>query len=166
MIPLLLISGCDSVQSVVTTKRYTVAAENMEPGLRAGQVVQARKVAQGQYQARRGDIVVFVGPDSWGPTAGQTLITRVAGTGGEVIGCCDLAGHVTIDGVPLKEPYVAENAPLDGPPDTCSGRRFGPVTVPADHVFVLGDNRARSGDSRCAGTIPASAVIAVVGSDL
>ncbi|HET9138763.1 signal peptidase I [Actinophytocola sp.] len=159
---LLLLSGCDSVQSAVTTRRYTVTAENMEPGLHAGQVVHARKVARGQYRASRGDIVVFIGPDSWGPTAGQTLITRVAAVGGEVIGCCDPAGQVAVDGAVLHEPYVATNAPLDGPADDCNGRRFGPVTVPADHIFVLGDNRTRSGDSRCAGTIATNTVIAVV----
>jgi signal peptidase I len=165
MLALPLVAGCDAIASVGSTERYTVEAENMEPGLKAGQQVRAQKVEQGQYRANRGDIVVFVGPESWGPTAGRDLITRVVAVGDDVIACCDASGGITLNGTPLREPYVAENAPLDGPSDSCSGRRFGPVTVPADHLFVLGDNRTRSGDSRCAGTIPADAVTAIVTPD-
>jgi signal peptidase I len=67
-----------------------------------------------------------------------------------------------VNSKPLEEPYVVHDADLDGPSDSCDGRRFGPVAVPADHIFVLGDDRTRSGDSRCAGPVPTEAVIAVV----
>jgi signal peptidase I len=158
----LLTGGCGAVESAVSTTRYTVSAENMEPGLKIGQRITARKVARGDYRPERGDIVIFIGPDSWGTMAGGTFITRVVGLPSERLACCDASGRVTVNGEPLDEPYLAHNADLDGPSDSCDGRRFGPRTIPADHVFILGDNRTRSGDSRCAGTVPTEAVIAVV----
>jgi signal peptidase I len=83
--------------------------------------------------------------------------------GGEVIACCDPEGRVTINGSSLDEPYVKNDSPLDtDPTSSCLPRRFGPVTVPKDDVFLMGDNRMASQDSRCVGTVPASAVIAVV----
>lgn len=158
----LLAGGCSVVESAASATWYTVAAENMEPGLKIGQRVAARKVGRGEYRPNRGDIVVFIGPDSWGTAAGGTLISRVVGLPSEELACCDTSGRVTANGEPLDEPYVAQNVDLDGPPDTCEGRRFGPVTMPADHIFILGDNRTRSGDSRCTGPVPTDAVIAVV----
>jgi signal peptidase I len=71
---------------------------------------------------------------------------------------------VTINGTPLTEPYVTNDAPLDMPPspDGCGPRRFGPVAVATGAIFVMGDNRAMSNDSRCAGPIPATSVFAVM----
>ena len=92
------------------------------------------------------------------------LLKRVVAVGGESVACCDSAEKVTVDGKPLDEPYVAEDASLDEPPNPnyCGPRRFAPVTVPAYSVFVMGDSRARSNDSRCAGPVPASSVFAVM----
>jgi signal peptidase I len=73
----LSIGGCGVIGSAVSTTRYTVSAENMEPGLKTGQRVTVRKVARGDCRPKRGDIVVFIGPDTWGTTAGGTFITRV-----------------------------------------------------------------------------------------
>jgi signal peptidase I len=71
---------------------------------------------------------------------------------------------VTINGTPLVEPYVANDAPPDVPPSPhwCGPRRFGPVAVATGTVFVMGDNRAESNDSRCVGPIPATSVFAVM----
>ena len=71
---------------------------------------------------------------------------------------------MTVDGKPLDEPYVAEDASLDEPPNPnhCGPRRFAAVTVPAESVFGMGDSRARSNDSRCAGPVPSSSVFAVM----
>ncbi|MFC0527174.1 signal peptidase I [Phytohabitans kaempferiae] len=131
--------------------------------VRSGQVITARTVT-GRYEPRRGDVVLFRSPGGlWGDHK-VPLLKRVVAVGGETVACCGAAGTVTVDGRLLDEPYVAEDASLDEPPDPnhCGARRFAAVTVPADSVFVMGDSRARSNDSRCAGPVPASSVFAVM----
>lgn len=83
---------------------------------------------------------------------------------GFVIACCDIEGRVTVDGVALDEPYLGENSSIEQPPEAgrCISRRFGPVEVEAGHVFVMGDSRGISMDSRCLGALPTDRVIAVV----
>jgi signal peptidase I len=135
----------------------------MEPAIMAGQEITVRAVGR-NYRPRRGDIVTFrPSGGQWGPDD-ETYLKRIVAIGGETIACCDSAGKVTIDGAPLDEPYVAKDSPLDGPsnPQRCEARRFGPVSVAKDAIFVMGDNRGNSIDSRCAGPVPAASVIAVV----
>ena len=78
-------------------------------------------------------MVVFSMPEQ---PDGELLIKRVIGLPGETVEIRD--GQVYIDGVPLDEPYL----------DQGTRGRFGPVSVPPLHVFVLGDNRSFSNDSR------------------
>jgi signal peptidase I len=160
------VAGCDDGGTAAGgTDQFTQAGVSMEPTVKAGQAIDARAVGH-DYQARRGDIVLFHGGGGkWGDTAAPFL-KRVIAVGGETIACCDPAGKVTVNGTPVDEPYVANDAPLEMPPspDSCGPRRFGPVAVPEGTVFVMGDNRALSNDSRCAGPIPATSVFAVMGS--
>jgi signal peptidase I len=110
----------------------------MEPTVKAGQVITVRAVGH-EYSPRRGDIVLFH-PDGgqWGDKKGPFL-KRVVAVGGETIACCDSAGKVTLNGTPLAEPYVANDARLDMPPSRqdCGPRRFGPVAVAVGTVFVM-----------------------------
>jgi signal peptidase I len=162
----LLVAGCSgpaAEEQEEKTETYTQSGVSMEPTIKAGQVITARSVGSG-YQPKAGDIVLFRGDGgAWG-ASDLPLLKRVVAVGGTTIACCDVAGRITVDGTPVDEPYVTRNSPLDVPPNpsACASRRFGPVAVPAGSVFLMGDNRAASNDSRCAGPIAASGVFAVM----
>ena len=78
------------------------------------------------------------------------------------LSCCDVQERVYLNESPLDEPYIAENVPLDLLDEGCRPRRFAPVAVALGELFVMGDHRATAKDSRCLGTVPVSAVVAVV----
>lgn len=100
-------------------------------------------------QPERGDIVVFDAPVA---NASQPYIKRVIGLEGETVVIRN--DGVYIDGQELNEPY------LEGAATFCSGGRDCPaVEVPEDHVFVLGDNRDNSQDSRAFGPVPVDEII-------
>ena len=109
----------------------------------------------------RGDIVVFADPGGWltaetalrpenplteglelvglFPTSGH-LVKRVIGVGGDTVRCCDAQGRVTVNGTPLGEDYLP-------PGEVPSLVRF-EQQVPEGHLWVMGDNRSHSADSR------------------
>jgi len=78
----------------------------------------------------------------------RDFIKRVIGLPGDTVACCD-NGRVTVNGVPLDEPYLFEDDRM----------QFAPTVVPKGHVFVMGDHRGRSSDSRVNGTVPESKII-------
>jgi signal peptidase I len=96
----------------------------------------------------RGEIVVFHPPHG---DDGKPYIKRVIGLPGEEIGFAD--GYVTIDGERLGEPYIA------GPITECGGAAHCRLTVPEGTVYVLGDNREYSSDSRLFGPVPVDRII-------
>ena len=99
---------------------------------------------------RRGDIVVFKFPDN----PERDFIKRVVGLPGETLEVRDKT--VQIDGVPLDEPYLPSHmTSLPAGAFAIDGRdNYGPVSIPPDHYFVMGDNRDNSEDSRYWGTLP------------
>lgn len=160
MVTVALVAACD--QAAADEQQYRHGGVNMEPGIQAGQVVAAQAVDPERYEPARGDIVVFRMPATWNGSADEEKISRIIAVGGETVACCDEHGRVTVNGTGLDEPYLGDVGPLSDPPGGCGGRRFEPVAVPADHVFVMGDNRLFSVDSVCMGPVPSSAIIATV----
>ncbi len=116
-----------------------VTSSSMEPALLQGDAVLVRRMRfTSESPPKRGDIVFFCDP----VTKKTWLVKRVIGLPGEIVTI--LMGQVYINGVPLREPYLGTFY-LDD---------FGQWWVPTDRVFVLGDNRAHSNDSRDFGPIP------------
>jgi signal peptidase I len=127
---------------------FFIPSESMEPTLRRDDRVLVNKVSYRLHDVNRGDVVVFRRPPGPGPAAIQDLIKRVVALEGETISASE--GRIEIDGMILGEPYL---------PDGTRIADFGPVTVPAGHVFVMGDNRGNSQDSRVFGPIPEDDIV-------
>ncbi|MGB3484377.1 MAG: signal peptidase I [Mycobacterium sp.] len=121
-----------------------------------------------------GDVVVFKGPPSWSvgyqsirsdnpvlrtiqdalsfvgfvPPDQNDLVKRIIAVGGQTVECRADTG-LTVDGKPLDEPYLDPNTMMADPAVyPCLGNEFGPVVVPPDRLWVMGDNRTHSADSR------------------
>ncbi|MDJ0341731.1 signal peptidase I [Streptomyces sp. H10-C2] len=139
----------------VDYRPYTVPTASMQPTVEPGDRILAQRIDGSEV--RRGDIVVFQ-DQLWGSA---TLVKRVVGVDGDVISCCDKQGRMLINGKPIEEiSYLLNGGPASRAPfDT---------TVPKGQLFLLGDNRAESLDSRVhltggnAGTVPRGAVRARV----
>ncbi len=113
-----------------------VLGQSMEPTLHSSQRVVIEKVTYRFHGPRRGDVVVIDSSDQ-----SEMLIKRVVGLPGETVEVRD--GRVTVNGEQLEEPWAVKPG----------GGQYGPQTIPPLHVFVLGDNRGASNDSRNFGPV-------------
>lgn len=130
---------------------FYIPSESMERTLLRDDKVLVNKTAYWFDSPGRGEIVVFVPPPQWSAVPGQNYIKRIIGVAGDRVVCCDQDQRITVNGQPLVEDYLF-------PGDVPSEKRFD-VTVGAGSVFVLGDHRSASGDSRehlgaANGTVP------------
>ena len=121
---------------------FRIPSESMVPTLKVGDRVLANKFIYRFTEPARGDVVLF---DSVEEGSEDTLIKRVAGVEGDEIRV--QGGALFVNGEAQDEPYLNQYIPDQSIP-------YGPETVPEDHVFVLGDNRGNSGDSRVFGPVP------------
>lgn len=129
---------------------FTTTSGSMNPALVAGDRFFVWK--WGRDAIERGDIVVFPFPQD----PSKEFVDRVIGLPGERVEIRDK--QVRIDGVALEEPYVVHSDPAIRPGDADLRDNFGPFTVPAGELFVMGDNRDNANDSRYWGTVAASSV--------
>jgi signal peptidase I len=170
---------------------YVIPSGSMEQTLHGcpgcpGDRILVEKVSYYFSQPASGDVVVFKGPESWtqndvqdsrsenavvrvlqqigsvvglAPPDEKDFVKRVIATGGQTVQCCDDQQRVLVNGVPLEEPYIYWD---DG---TQQQEPFDPVRVPQGMLWVMGDNRNNSCDSRCqggggeAGLVPAENVV-------
>ncbi len=160
---------------------FYIPSGSMEPTLNVNDRILVQKVSYWAGDVHRGDIVVFDDPGGWlakeeqvqahnllqrtlerfglFPTGGH-LVKRVIGIGGDHVRCCDRRGDIVVNGVALDEDYLPR---LTNPSDTDFD-----VTVPPDRLWVMGDNRAFSSDSRAhtgapgGGFVPADDVVGKV----
>ena len=145
---LLALAGTELLRTHVA-EPYTVAKTSMEPHINDGDRLFVNKLAYRTGDPSRGDVVVFDTTEVPGSAdaRGTTLVKRVVGLPGEVIQALD--GDVVVDGEVVDDPWS------DGKPTS----EFGPIRVPDGTVFVLGDNRGLSVDSRTFGAVPIDSVI-------
>jgi signal peptidase I len=145
---------------------FKIPTGSMEPNLLVGDhllvnkfkfapaLTSAERVLLPIDEIKRGDVIVFKYPED----PERDFIKRVIGLPGDTIELRNKKVH--INGKPLDEPYAHFLFPADedGPADANFDvrRQYGPVTVPADHYFMMGDNRDNSQDSRYWGFLPRS----------
>jgi signal peptidase I len=166
---------------------FVIPSGSMEQTIRVDDRVLVDKLTPWfGWEPARGEVVVFTDPGGWLNTEqpadsgeapfgirhvqaaltwigllptedDQDLIKRVIGVGGDTVACCDAEGRVTVNGVPLDEPYLY-------PGNSPSEIEF-EVTVPEGRIFVMGDHRSNSSDSRYhldepgQGTVPVDLVV-------
>jgi signal peptidase I len=166
---------------------FSVPSSAMAPTVQAGNRVLVNKVVYDFRAPKRGEVVLFKGSSKWAPegssdadsgifssvgsTVGSWLgisspasdefFRRVIAVPGDTIACCDVNGHVTVNGKPLNETYVVNDSPVDVSANApaCGSRSFDPVVVGSGSVFVMGDNRVESLDSRCIALVPISKIV-------
>jgi signal peptidase I len=143
MIPAVIIALLINLLLAQATRVY---GQSMEPNLHTDQRLVVEKISYNRWWPmrgpQRGDVVVFRA----NPHA-DLLIKRVIGLPGDRV---EIQGdQVFINGEPLNEPYLTQ--PTQGD--------YGPVDVPPLHIFVLGDNRGFSNDSRSFGPLPLESVV-------
>jgi signal peptidase I len=128
---------------------YSVSSTSMEPTFQDGDRLVVNKLAYRFGELERGDIVVIDSGRVPGATAedGESVVKRVIGLPGEVVRAT--GGQVIVNDEQMDEPWLGDVPTAD----------FGPVTVPDDAVFVLGDARLKSIDSREFGPVPTDAVV-------
>ncbi|WP_184690380.1 signal peptidase I [Saccharothrix tamanrassetensis] len=158
---------------------YMIPSESMEQTLHGcaapcfGDRVLVDKLTYDFTDPSAGEVVVFHGPDSWinndfGPTeppnavvgffqglgsligiptaSKEDFVKRIIAVGGQTVKCCDEKNRVLVDGKPLDEPYVYWE-----PGRGSFQESFDELKIPDGYLFVMGDNRNDSCDSRCQG---------------
>jgi signal peptidase I len=156
---LALALGTSIVVKAFFVQMFFVPSASMRPELKEDDRILVEKLSMWDGEVARGDVVVFRDPGGWlgatpEPTGLQALLSlvglypdgghlvkRAVAVGGDHVVCCDRQGRITVNGLPLEEgEYLRSDV-------TPSQREF-EVAVPEDAIWVMGDNRSNSQDSR------------------
>ncbi|AOZ72543.1 signal peptidase I [Boudabousia tangfeifanii] len=160
-------------------QRFYIPTGSMEQTIMPEDYVLASRLTPNTVPVRRGDIVVFHDSGHWlgeansdkvpvwekglvwlglkGDRSSQQLIKRVIGLPGDRVSCCSPEGRLVVNGIAVKEPYLA--------PGTLPSEEPFDVRVPEGRIWVMGDNRQNSADSRAhmdldgKGSVPLSDVL-------
>ncbi len=149
-------------------RSFYIPSGSMEHTLEINDRIIVNQLVPGMVDVQRGDVVVFRDPGGWlslppstrvpvptpleqvmqvmglaADTSADYVVKRVIGVGGDRVACCDANGRVTVNGVPLDEPYAV----VPQGTSRVSDLDFD-VVVPEGSVWVMGDNRYSSMDSR------------------
>jgi len=146
-----IVAGAFIVAFLIKTfllQAFFIPSASMEPTLSVGDRVLVNKLSYDLHDVNRGDLIVFERPPGESAAEVKDLIKRVIAVAGETIETRD--GVVYIDGRRLREPYLVNG--------TVTGA-ISETRVPEGHVFVMGDNRGDSRDSRSFGAIDESLII-------
>jgi signal peptidase I len=164
-------------------RSFYIPSGSMENTLMINDRVLVNELEPNVIPISRGDVIVFTDPGGWltgdrivpkAPSSplsatlsflglasadeNDHLVKRVIGLPGDTVACCNTLGQITINAAPVEEPY------LSSPDQPASATRF-KITVPARSLWVMGDNRNNSGDSRAhvdgptKGFVPVSNVV-------
>jgi signal peptidase I len=151
---------CTMLLRAYVIQSFYIPSPSMVPTLQVGDRIMVNKLSYDLHGVHRGDIVVFKRP----PLEDQNfpdLVKRVIGLPGESISTKD--GHVYINGVLLNEPWLPPGpSSYTGALPDDQNQEYnmpGPVKIPADEYYVMGDNRTDSEDSRYFGPIPKSLIV-------
>jgi signal peptidase I len=132
---------------VAGVRAFRVPAGSMDPALKLGDCFMTKLTPYGAGCPTRGDIVIFPFPED----ESKLFVKRVVGLPGESFEIIDK--RIFVNGTPLEDPWAAYDSPQI--PASMSQRdNFGPVTIPEGAVFIMGDNRDNSHDSRFWGSVP------------
>jgi len=130
---------------------FRIPSESMTPTLEIGDRVMVNKLSYDAHDLNRGDVVVFNRPPGLpsGPDDPKDLIKRVIGLPGDTVVAKD--GSMYVNDKRLEEPYLPETAKTYNLDD--------PVEIPEGEVWVMGDNRTNSEDSRAFGPIDTDSIV-------
>jgi signal peptidase I len=144
---------------------FYVPSESMEHTLNINDRVLVNKLVYDFRDPSRGEVIVFTSPLDWRTAENEKdFVKRVIGVPGDHVACCDSEGRLEINDVSIDEPYLDQDF---GSGTAASPTKFD-ITVPAGRLWVMGDNRVESADSRfhyaqqdniTEATIPVSSVI-------
>jgi signal peptidase I len=126
-------------------QNYRIESHSMQPNFYEGEFILVNKLAFKLGDPKRGEVIVFHNPNN----VEEDYIKRVIGLPGDVVEIHEQT--VYVNGEVFDEPYAIN--PFR------PGENYGPETVPTNQLFVMGDNRGNSSDSRRIGTIPEELVV-------
>jgi signal peptidase I len=138
---------------IAVVEAFVVPTPSMVPTIEVGDRLLGSKFHYWLWEPKSGDVVVFRPPEEAqrpGEPRVPRFVKRVIAVGGDIVEV--RGGKVFVNGEALHEPYLASRPSY----------RYGPVVVPEDQIFVLGDNRNGSHDSHVWGFVPQHALIAHV----